>query len=770
MNTFALRIGSLLLFLSALACAQTGSGQSNYAGGVRYVPSAPSGACASTAFAQIVMGTGAFYTCQSGIWAEVGGAIAFSAVTPGTNTGALVMGGSGSLTPTQPGQVAGSAVWLNYAGIPDPVLTGNASGGNLAASSNVAVQISFNTSLGETIPSRLISTTTPGGCGVSCSLTVTAPTLPSWATGYTVYSCLGVSCTNVLRQNASPACVNITANCVIQVIGAGVSPLTISTAWVQPLNVQATSCPPSVIPQWFVQDASGNMQTLAGVDLYSDNTAGPPSPGGSLTFCRRVAINDTGTVPTLGKNAAMTIWHRAGVGTVNTNQDRAIRVTIGNVAPDSTTYYGWEAIQAEVDVNGTPNFTGSPDGEISAGSFQASISNTNASMTTGSIGATAVRAEIFRSGVGTIAACTYCYTGILAKASNGATGSLSNTQIAAARFFITDTAGCTSCLGDDLVLQAPGNRFTSGNKGLFIEDFGANTSDWNIFSHALAGTPTRGRNWFGGNVYLPNIITGATTIGVTGSMALSGSLSTAQLGTPVFSNSGVGTRGASGATSYTYKLTAVDGNGKESAVSNAGTTAIGNATLDTTNYNAIVFGATFLAPGVSSYNIYRTASGGTPSSTGKIGNLPITTSTTSGNNYEFDDKGLAGDGSTPPTQNQTGAISGPLYQTTTNCAASGTAANPSVVSCAAAPAGIVYCDVAASGGTCTINTTVVTANSEILITPSAADNTLLSKTCNAAPTVVPFATLAAKVAGTSFTLNMPTLTVTGPCFHYTVIN
>ena len=117
-----------------------------------------------------------------------------------------------------------------------------------------------------------------------------------------------------------------------------------------------------------------------------------------------------------------------------------------------------------------------------------------------------------------------------------------------------------------------------------------------------------------------------------------------------------------------------------------------------------------------------------------------------------------------------GAVSGATYLSATKCAAVGTAANPSVVTCAAAPTGIIYCDVAASAGTCQINTSIVTANSTILITSSSADGTLLSKTCNTSPTVLPANILLSKNAGVSFTLNMPTETVNGSCFEYTVIN
>ena len=124
------------------------------------------------------------------------------------------------------------------------------------------------------------------------------------------------------------------------------------------------------------------------------------------------------------------------------------------------------------------------------------------------------------------------------------------------------------------------------------------------------------------------------------------------------------------------------------------------------------------------------------------------------------------------TLNLTGKSTAATYATTTNCAASGTAANPSVVSCSAAAAGLIYCDVAASAGTCVVNTTAVTANSVVLITPNSADGTTLSKTCNTGSTVtvVPVTILAVKSAGAGFTINMPTETVNGSCFEYMIVN
>lgn len=128
-------------------------------------------------------------------------------------------------------------------------------------------------------------------------------------------------------------------------------------------------------------------------------------------------------------------------------------------------------------------------------------------------------------------------------------------------------------------------------------------------------------------------------------------------------------------------------------------------------------------------------------------------------------------GSGTPSTGAFTTLTGTTHKTTTNCAASGTVANPSVVTCSSASAGAVYCDVAASAGTCTVNTTAVTANSRIFITLNGADNTELSKTCNIATiTVTPVEYYATKVANTSFTINMPTLTTNGACFEYFIVN
>lgn len=104
--------------------------------------------------------------------------------------------------------------------------------------------------------------------------------------------------------------------------------------------------------------------------------------------------------------------------------------------------------------------------------------------------------------------------------------------------------------------------------------------------------------------------------------------------------------GTAGSTGYTYKVVARLSDGSVTAASSGGATTTGHAILNTVQFNRITWSK---VEGAYDYAIYRTASSGTPSSTGLIG---TTTGTT------FDDTGIAGDSATAPTVNTTGLISG----------------------------------------------------------------------------------------------------------------
>jgi hypothetical protein len=111
-----------------------------------------------------------------------------------------------------------------------------------------------------------------------------------------------------------------------------------------------------------------------------------------------------------------------------------------------------------------------------------------------------------------------------------------------------------------------------------------------------------------------------------------------------------------GSTSYTYKCTATTANGETTPI----TLTIGNgpATLSGSTYNNVRCPA---VPGATGIKVYRTAGG---PSTGLIKTLTnITASDNS--SVSFNDTGLAGDGTSPPTANTTGVatVYGPINAT-----------------------------------------------------------------------------------------------------------
>jgi hypothetical protein len=155
-------------------------------------------------------------------------------------------------------------------------------------------------------------------------------------------------------------------------------------------------------------------------------------------------------------------------------------------------------------------------------------------------------------------------------------------------------------------------------------------------SEALVGGITAGQNIeAGGNLG----IAGGSTL--TGSTALTGGQN--QLATPTAPT--VTPTGTTGSTSYSYTITAINAYGGETIASPVGSTASGNATLTTTNYNALSWSS---VTGATGYKIYRTvASGTSPTTTGLIGSSTTTT---------FNDTGQAGAGNSSPTVNTTAQL------------------------------------------------------------------------------------------------------------------
>jgi len=112
-----------------------------------------------------------------------------------------------------------------------------------------------------------------------------------------------------------------------------------------------------------------------------------------------------------------------------------------------------------------------------------------------------------------------------------------------------------------------------------------------------------------------------------------------------------------------------------------------------------------------------------------------------------------------------GALESGTYLTGTNCSSS---AAPAV--CGSAAAGSVV--IAAAGTTVTINTTAVTANSQIFLLADDTLGTKLSVTCNSTlATLVGGLAVTARTAATSFQITSGvTPTVNPLCISYFIVN
>lgn len=138
----------------------------------------------------------------------------------------------------------------------------------------------------------------------------------------------------------------------------------------------------------------------------------------------------------------------------------------------------------------------------------------------------------------------------------------------------------------------------------------------------------------------------------------------AQLSTPP-APIAISVQGTSGGTTYTYAVVAYGPTGNTPA-SPTLSTAIGNATLTTSNFNRIQY---YGVAGAVKYCFYRTVGGATQGNIGCVSAfafghdqlLPTYGYTVNthvfNNNYQFDDTGLTGDLSSLPTTNTTGGLS-----------------------------------------------------------------------------------------------------------------
>lgn len=606
------------------------------------------------------------------------GGSAFSGLTSGTNA-AGIFGVGGSISPSSAGQIQGNQIILQ-SGLPAVVATASLTGGTLLSGHSISIRYTLNTAAGETLPSVWYNVSNASlGCssGSTCSITVTAPTIPSGYTGYTIYSqdCGAAPCGGgtELRQIASAACVNITTNCVIGTAGTGAAMPTANTAFLQPPSVTTNNCPDGVIPQVFLQRTDGTYFGLAGVDSSSGNPL--PTPDGTATICGRLFINDSGQSMANStqqgggpmRTSLVTIAHKAGrLFTPNSGiDDRVWSLRGTDVQSGTDTFHQFLGYYGEQFVY-NPNFQCNPIGSAGAGEDCIANIRARADVVVNTITPiTGVVGGHFTASTDVapvnIASCAPCVIGVAGESDQGATGA-SAVSYAAVSGFANAASGSTgSAYGVDFWAIPPTVHFPGGNYGMFILSGFNGVNDYGIRDDATAPNKFQGSMQLGAPTA---IIENATqSIGVTGSIAATAGLSTAQLATPAAP--AVSTTGTPGSTSYTYKICSVDAAGAVCGATN--TIATGNATLDTNNWNHIAIScANADLPGASRVDVYRTASGGTPSSTGKIGSIAVTDIASGCATIFLDDKGLAGDSTNFPNGNTTGALSSPTLVSSGN--------------------------------------------------------------------------------------------------------
>jgi hypothetical protein len=593
------------------------------------------------------------------------GSSAYSSITAGSNTAAKTEGTSGSLAPLNLGQVAATQIWSNVA-FANPVLSVNVSGGSLSSAHNIFVEYTLVSALGETDPSGITLITTASCTGGNqCQVVVTAPNIPPGFTGYTVYGCDGngaTSCvlagTTIQKQTANSACVNITGNCNINVGAAsGIAPPTTNTAYVQPTPQGTNTCSPNTQPIWFVADTTNTFYPWLGIDA-SNTGSNPGTPYTRLAFCRPFWYNDNGTDPPGGQNAAVLVSHLQNGAIINTasNQDRSLFVAGQNAAGDSSAHYGLEALQAQESVVGTPTITGSPDGEIAAGSFQLSYGITSNIAST--LGSNGIRITNFRqTGAGVD---TGGMSGIYSATSTVSSLSGGGTIMSPFRALCGGSGGVAIGCANFLISNSPTatGAFPSGLFGIRVNSDASFTP---TFSEGSAGVIDAliynlQRNWvsdFNGPIYATTIQSpDQAVLPINSSISVLGGVKPSTITAPVMTNAPTCSGGAS---QYTYVLVGIDVNGgkKAGAAHNTNSTCVNPLTVG--NPVTILAGVPYVNTGVVAVEVWRT---GGPMATGKIG-----TYTCAGTNNivnfcgTFVDNGLSAvttEGTTPPATDTTG--------------------------------------------------------------------------------------------------------------------
>lgn len=541
----------------------------------------------------------------------------------------------------------------------------------------------------------------------------------------------------------------------------------------------ATSVCPSGQPVFkYLQNVSGDFQDVGSIDLTTGlpTTPTPAAPRGTEVHCWREWHDDSGVAGTAIRNNLVGIEHTMGHGGVANGaalDERAISSRITNADASFQQIHQMIANYNEAQLTLTPHFNGHAGLEDDVSGLRASVGDSragndgsNPSSIAGTSSAVARFTSTASMGGGGVWAAYVAEVTDTGGGSPGASTSFMGLNI---KGFI-NSGGMTTGQWIGINIAAPNVAAPSFSEGLNIANYGTCSVcyDMTLGGVNSAGTPAgwssaTGPFTFGqqahaaagyqtdtlGGVKIKASASAGNMLGLFGFTSGSALIGVADAaGTPNRINLPTATGSANGLlqtdganpqqTSWTLtpSLTTLALTGQFTSTLATGTAPLVIAsTTNVANLNASSLGgATFAAPGA--------IGGGTPAA-GTFTTLAANTSATS-----------------------------PLYVTTTNCAGVGTAASPSVASCSAAPAGAFSCatNAGGGGGICRINTTAVTANSNIFVTFTAAAGIRLGVTCNASPSVIAAIPIAAIVAGTSFDINAPTFITNPVCGYYWIVD
>ncbi|HSX36540.1 MAG TPA: hypothetical protein VLG13_00225, partial [Patescibacteria group bacterium] len=203
--------------------------------------------------------------------------------------------------------------------------------------------------------------------------------------------------------------------------------------------------------------------------------------------------------------------------------------------------------------------------------------------------------------------------------------------------FVTDTGCSSNCYAINVSDSATTGTYISDNT---YSGDGTHTATIN---DAGTGTIYANQADASGNLIIKSQ-GGGLAVGqssASASLSLQGALVTTQLPTPTLSAT-VTNVGTSGATTYRYQVTALDGNSGETAGSTVQQTTTGNATLSGTNYNTITWTP---VGGAVQYSVYRCTGAAC---------TPLKLTTVSGNVTSYNDQAAGSPSGTAPGSNNTG--------------------------------------------------------------------------------------------------------------------